>query len=81
MCDLDPVNDNLVTVDSFTADKTIDKSALFYGTTGGCAMPTGCKMEYENGTALTATESSKILIDANGEVTLIHSGYPIAAEH
>ena len=72
---------NPVSVTPFTADKTIDANKLYTGSTGGCAMPTGCKMEHDDGSALTAAESDKIAIDANGKVTLTHTDYPTAAEH
>ena len=71
---------NPVSVTPFTADKTIDANKLYTGSTGGCAMPT-CTMENADGTPLTTADNSKIAIDANGKVTLTHSGYPIAAEH
>ena len=80
MCQLG-ANTTAYSVNPFTADHTIQASLLFTGTGGGCTMPTGCKMEHDDGSALTAAESDKISIDANGKVTLTHTDYPTAAEH
>ena len=74
-------NETPVSVNPFTGDKTIHANDLFTGAgVDGCTMP-ACKMENTDGTALSTALSSKIAIDANGEVTLTHSGYPHTAEH